>query len=370
MSLWWLLLPLGVALGTSVLNRATWPRGRPGARLPGPVSVLVPARDEERALPACLDALGRSRHPIHERLVYDDRSTDGTPALLAARPEVRVLSGVPLPPGWIGKPHACHHLGQAASGAFLLFLDADVTLTPEGLERLASLFEDFEADLVTAVPRQRTGTFAEALVLPLLHLTYTSWLPLALIHRSPDPRFLAANGQVLALTRRAWEVLGGFEGVRGEVVDDMALARRAKERGLRVVFADGHHLASCRMYGSAAEVREGFAKNLYEGLGERPGALLGVLGLYLGAFVLPYGLLGAGLFGWQAALLPGAVGVGGNLALRGLLALRHGHRPLSVVLHPVAVLLLAGIALDSSRRRDRAWKGRRYPLRRERVRGP
>ena len=300
----------GLALGMTLINLRTWPRGRPGARLRDPreeadeaeggerLSVLVPARDEEGSIEACVRAIARSGHPVDEIVVFDDGSTDQTPEILTRLSDqieqLRVLEGGQgLPPGWVGKPHACHRLAEAATGDVLLFVDADTMLTREGVGRIVSLLQDLEADAVTAVPHQMTGSWAERLILPLLHLTYTSWFPLALTWLSQDVRFLAANGQVLAMRRRAHDDVGGFASVRGEVVDDMAMCRRLKAAGWRVVFADGDQIATCRMYGSARQVWAGFSKNLYEGIGAHPLALAGVIGLYGAAFILPYVALAA-----------------------------------------------------------------------------
>lgn len=366
--IWLLLSPAFVALAIGLLNAHTWPRGRPRARWPGRVSVLIPARNEVANIARCVHAAAWS-YP-HEILVYDDGSTDGTAGVLAGLdiPALRVLHGTPLPEGWVGKAHACQRLGQAATGDLLLFVDADVTL--EHLDMLLSLFDG--ADVVTAVPRQVTGSPFEHLVLPLLHLTYVSWLPLALIPRTRDPRVLAANGQVLAVRRSVWDAMGGFSDVRAAVVDDMAFCRRAKDLGATVVFADGHEIASCRMYDGAAEVWRGFSKNLFEGLGARTWRLAAVVALYLAAFVAPYAVLAIGVVAMPAWVLPGAAAVIANLVLRTVLAARHGHRWWSVLLHPVAVLALVGIAVNSWRwtRAGRiAWRGRVYGTLAEREAG-
>jgi len=359
----------GLATVLTVLNLLTWPRGRDRARLSGRVSVLVPARNEEASIGACVDALLAQEHPLHQVLVLDDGSTDRTPQILAERaardPRLRVLTGTGLPEGWVGKPHACHVLGRHATGDLLLYVDADVELDPRAVGRIVHLLQSRQAQVLTAVPGQVTGSFVEHLVLPLLHLTYTAWLPLGLVHLTQDPRFLAANGQILAVRRQAYQAIGGFEAVKNEVVDDMAFCARAKRTGQRVVFADGSTLARCRMYTSASEVWRGFSKNLYEGLGESPLRLLGVVGVYFGAFVAPFLLLLAAPL-LPVLLVPALVGVGLNVLLRLLLAVRFGHHPLGVVLHPVAVLILLGIAFNSwrwARRGSIEWAGRTYAAR-------
>ncbi len=358
----------GLACGLTALNALTWPRGEAAGRVAERVSVLIPARDEQATIEACVRHVMASTHPLHEVIVYDDGSTDATPALLTKLaeefPKLRVAQGDGLPAGWVGKPHACHRLAKLATGDVLIFLDADTRLSPTGLARAASLLTRLRADVVTAVPRQQVGSVAERLILPLLHVTYTSWFPLALTYLSRDVRFLAANGQFLAVRRAAYERAGGFEAVRREVVDDMALCRALKSSGARVVFADGHHIATCRMYQDGRQVWEGFSKNIYAGLGAKPLALVFVIALYTMTFIAPYVWLGLGLSGVAPELVRwGALGVGLNLALRLILMARQRHGALSVLLHPVATLGLLAIAVNSWRWHRRGairWRGRTY----------
>jgi glycosyltransferase involved in cell wall biosynthesis len=366
--------PALIALLLTVVNLLTWPRGRPG-RAARRISVLIPARNEEDDIEHAVRCALAALPEDGEVVVADDHSSDQTPQILAAlcaeNPRLRVIQPPTLPQGWVGKPHACHRLSQAAKGDLLVFVDADVRLAPDGLARISSLKREYRADVVTAYPREITGTFAEHHLMPLLALTYTSWLPLALVWASPNPRMLAANGQVLAVSRSAYTAIGGFAAVRHSVVDDMAFCRLAKTTGRRVLFADGQDLARCRMYSSGGALWNGFTKNLYEGLGERPAVLGLVLGLYAWAFIAPW--IGAvlGLVGVQALLVPSLVGVAANVAQRALLATSRGHRWSGLLTHPLAVATLMVLAIDSARRTTRGgvnWAGRTYP--RRAARGP
>ena len=380
-----LALPALVPLGLVAFNAAFWTRGRAlpaaAAAATGGISVLIPARDEVANIERCVRSVDAAHGPIIEILVYDDGSTDGTAEVLArlqaAVPRLRVVSGADLPAGWVGKPHALHRLSALAAGELLLNIDADVTLHEDGVLRMLSLLGSpdqvpggLDAAVVTAVPRQLTGSFAERLMMPLLHLSYVAWLPMPLIHRVRDPRVLAANGQLLLIRRSALTAVGGWAAVRTALVDDMALCRAVKRSGRRVVFADGDQMADCRMYPDAGSLWRGFAKNFYEGIGGNPVALIVVMALHLMLFVAPFVALPvAVVVGNRGLAAAAAVGVAANLCLRLIMALRYHHSPMSVLLHPVAVVAMMGVLLNSfrwSRRGDIRWRGRSYPARAQR----
>ncbi|MEI7715528.1 MAG: glycosyltransferase family 2 protein [Mycobacterium sp.] len=380
-----LVIPALLPFSLVLFNALFWTRGRAlhaAARAaPGGVSVLIPARDEAANIERTVRAADALRGPVTEILVYDDCSTDGTSDVLARLqaelPRLRVVRGDGLPAGWVGKPYALHRLSALARGDLLLNIDADVTLRDDGLLRMLSLLGSPEevpgglsAALVTAVPRQRTGSFVEKMMMPLLHLSYVAWLPMPLIYRTRDPRVLAANGQLLLVRRSVLEAVGGWARVHAELVDDMALCRAVKASGQRVVFADGDQMADCRMYGDAASLWRGFSKNFYEGVGGHPLALIVVLALHLLLFVTPYiALLLAALLGAGGLAAAAAAGVVVNLSLRLIMALRYRHSLLSVLLHPIAVLLMMGVLINSfrwSRRGEIRWRGRSYAARSQR----
>ncbi len=369
---WLCTIPALVTLGIHLFNLLFWPRGKPSARFSGTISVLVPARDEEATIEACIRAIFASKHPIGEVIVCDDHSTDATPDILdRLRDEfekLRVINGRPLPEGQVGKPHACAQLAEAARGNLLFYVDADTRLQPEAMSRVASLLQTKEADLVTAVPRQETGSMMEHLIHPLLHMIYTNWLPMPLVWLSADPRILAANGQILAVRKGAYQAIGGFEAVKHEIVDDMAFCRLAKRQGRREVFADGFHMARCRMYKHGGEVWDGFSKNLYEGIGGKPLALAALLLIFNMTYILPWLLLPLSAL-IEGLLIPAAVAVAANLVMRITLALHHRQNPLGILLHPVGVGILLAIAVNSftwTRQGRLQWRGRVYAAKAQR----
>ncbi len=345
---------------TASVTRSTDPGG--GGRA---VSVLVPARDEAHRVAPCVRALLAQRGVEYEILVLDDGSTDGTAdvvrAAAAGGPRLRLLEGAALPDGWLGKPHACAQLAAAARGDVLVFVDADVVVAPDGVAATVALLGD-GLDLVSPYPRQAADGAAERLVQPLLQWSWLTFLPLRLAERLPAPSLTAANGQLLACGAAAYRAAGGHAAVRTEVIEDVALARAFKRAGFRVAMADGTAVATCRMYGGWAELRDGYAKSLWAAFGSPAGAVAAVA-LLAWLYVLPPAAAAVAFArGRPRAAAIGLAGYVAGVAGRAACARRTGGRPLDALAHPVSICALAWLTALSWHRRltgTAAWRGRR-----------
>ncbi|MCZ3385594.1 MAG: glycosyltransferase [Actinomycetia bacterium] len=326
------------------------------------VSVLVPARDEASAIGHCLTSLRAQVDVLDlEILVLDDRSSDGTADVVAHHlgdHRVRVIAGVGEPPaGWLGKTWACHRLSERATGRVLVFVDADVTLAPDALRRILALLESGVVDAVSPYPRQLAGTWPERIIQPLLQWSWSTLLPLGLAEHSPHTSLVAANGQLLAITRDAYDSIGGHAAVRGEVLDDVALFKQLKRAGRRGALADGTDVATCRMYEGWRDLRDGYCKSLWSATGSPAGATALVALLTLTYLVPPV----AALFGSRV----GAVGYAGAVSGRALVAHRVSGRvwPDSL-LHPASILAFGYLTARSWTGRSRGtltWKSRPLP---------
>jgi len=331
------------------------------------VSVLLPLRDEAHRVEPCLRSLLAQRGLADaELLVLDDGSTDGTADVVrrvaGADSRVRLLTGEPLPPGWLGKPHACAQLAAAATGGLLVFLDADVVLAPQAVAAAAALLRSERVELVSPYPRQLADGPGPRLVQPLLLWSWLSFLPLRASWRSVRRSLAAANGQFLVVDAAAYRRAGGHGAVRGAVLEDVELVRAVKVAGGSGGMADGTALATCRMYGDWGELRDGYAKSLWAAAGSPAGAaaLIGLLGLL---YVLPPVLAVAALARAKprAAVVPLA-GYAAGVAGRVLTARRTGGRfwP-DALAHPASVAALGWLTLLSWRGRRSgtlSWKGR------------
>ncbi|MGH8776016.1 MAG: glycosyltransferase family 2 protein [Jiangellaceae bacterium] len=350
-----------VALKCAVLalNTATFPTltatraARPTGRLGTRVSLLVPARDEERNLRRTLPGL--LAQPADEILVLDDRSRDATARVVAelagTDARVRVLSGAPLPPGWVGKTWACHQLAAAATGDVLVFCDADVTLAPGALRSLLAEAEHQQADVFSVFPRQATETLAERLIVPLIDDVLLCFLPHGLLRR-PIPAAATANGQLLAFHRAAYDKLDGNRGVRAAIVEDVRLARQARRLGLRLGLALGGDMVCARMYEGYRSTVAGFGKSLLAAHGGSGPVLAGGAGWHLLAYTAPWFRLGRDPV-WTAAAV---LGVLERILLNAKTGRRAWWEAALVPATPVAALPLYARALLL----PPIWKGRTY----------
>lgn len=314
------------------------------------VSVLIPARNEANAIGATVAALLRQGPLLHEVLVLDDNSTDGTGARAQCAAgddrRLQVLSGMPLPDGWAGKNWACQQLSEAATGDILLFTDADVRWEPRALAAVIHLLTTLDADLLTVWPTQTTVTWSERLIVPLMGLAVMAYLPVRLVHNTPYATAAAANGQCLAFRRDAYARVGGHAVVAGNVLEDVLLAKESKRAGLKLRMADGNGLIRCRMYQGWPAVRDGYAKNILAGHGDSMLVLLLSSLFHLAVFVLPWLwlLLGRGSVGWPWwPLMLSLMGVG----VRGLTARATHQRVGDAIWMPVSALLMTRIALHA-----------------------
>jgi len=349
------------------LGSARHRKGRGASEAPF-ISVLVPARNEERNIAACVQSLLAQDYPSFELLVLDDGSSDRTAEVargLAPAARLRVLGGAPLPSGWLGKNWACHQLAQAASGRLLLFVDADTRHHPRTLSDAVAALQGEHVDVLTVLSRQEARTWAERVVVPLVPWSQHTFFPLALLRRLHCPACATAVGQFMLFRREAYEALGGYERVRGSTVDDWDLARAIVAEGFHWTLCDGTSRVTTRMYRSFGETVNGFSKNLYARFGYNlPGFAFVWTWLLWLAWQPPVLLVLYALkVSWvPATAVPYAAAATGLMATTWLLSDLRFRVPLGhVVFYPLTVLAAFLIAIRSVVWRafgGGTWKGR------------
>lgn len=376
MSLFWfrhqvsLLYFVGVLLLIAVSNLWAWRKlgsyPKP-LRLPR-VSILLPVREEENNVTACVTSLLAQDYPDWQLIVLDDDSHDATPEALAAlareNPALQVLKGKRLPEGWLGKNWACQQLAAASDGELLLFVDADTRLEPEALRESVAALEAERADLVSVFPRQEVLSWGERLVVPILQWSTLSFVPLALAYRWPVSALVTASGQFMLFRRQAYEAIGGHAAVRDQVVEDVALARRITRHGLRWRLLDGSRYVHCRMYRGFRQVYEGLSKNLFP-LFDYNAPFFTFVWLYLlTVFWEPFVVLALWRWGVTVTLTNVRLAlalIALSLPLWAITYWRFGFPLYLVPLYPLTICLSCGIAMRSmfvTLRGRATWKGR------------
>jgi len=333
------------------------------------VSVLVPARNEEQNIEACLRSLlGSEYHPI-EIIVLDDHSEDRTYEIVrricTGNPNLRVIRGEELPPRWNGKNWACHQLAQAAKGEWFLFTDADTRHNPGSISTALATALENRSDFVTALPGLINKTWAEKIILPVIHFAFAVLMPYLLADYSGKSRAAVGIGPFMFIRRKHYFACGGFESVKADILDDMALARRVKQCGGGISVIDGSSLVNVRFYTGFRQIWKGFSKNTFQAIGGSPYVLLFLsLACYF-LFVYPYIRLAEALAYGQSILYPllqvtVLCFIKISLSRRFKTSLAYG------LLHPLTILLVLVIIFNSCRisvfQRKIEWKERLYPV--------
>lgn len=348
--------------GTSDIVPAPW------------VSIILPARDEEQNIEACLRSLLAQDYDNFDVIVVDDGSTDATPQILAELaetfPRLRVVRIDDLPSGWAGKPHALHtgtRVARASPGDWLLFTDADTRHAEAALRSAVLRALQEGVDLFTIGTAQELPDFWNRVLMPIAYMGISAQYPPAWVNWPQCPVAIA-NGQFLLIRREMYERVGGYDTdeLRGTVVDDLALARVVKRSGGKLRLVDGRRLVSVQMYRSLREHIDGWGKNAT--LGSRGGVWLFPLFLVgLPAVTIwPFVSLALGLLSRKRELVAaGAIPVTTALAYRAYVDRQLGIPGRYGWTHPLGGAIFTFIILRSFWRRLRGatvpWRGRSYP---------
>jgi len=331
---------------------------------PAAISAIVPARNEEPTIAACIESLA-CQPEIAEILVVNDQSTDKTVeivrGLMPGNPRLRLLETNGVPPGWVGKNNAVALGAHEAAHRWLLFTDADAVHQPGSAASALQTAEKTGAALVSYSPEQITETWYEKALIPFIYCRLAKKFSYAAVNDPSSPA-AAANGQFLMIRRDAYDAIGGHASVASEILEDVALSRRVKAACFRLAFNSGKGIVRVRMYRSFASMWEGWTKNLYPLMGgtrlasfrELESAfpwipflviLLGIkfpLAMFLGVWLLIFRQINYGS------------------------ELTRNQFPFSLIFYYVpAVFLYAAVLWSSFRHHARGkvfWKGREYPV--------
>ena len=335
------------------------------------VSILVPARNEERIISRCINSLIAQDYENFEIIVLDDNSTDRTEEILnefaKSDARIRILRGKPLPNGWVGKNFACHQLYKAAKGEYLFFVDADTWHHKNTLFKSVAAVLESKADFITLLPTEIVESLSERMIVPFIHFVVMCFFPLKLISGSKNPLFSFSVGQYMFFKRSAYDAIGGHAAIPGEIVEDIQMGKRIKRFGFRQLLLDGKGMVYCRMYNSLKEVWRGFSKSLFAAFKFKLPPLIFVIitvdALFLTPFLFLISLLVKGTFVSPNLFLLAAQ-VLLIFIIRALMSHRFRYSYLDVFMHPVSIFHINMIAFYSIFRHMKGigviWKDRRY----------
>lgn len=335
------------------------------------VSVLIPARNEELNISQIVNSLLVQDYPSYEVIVLNDSSEDKTGEILSeiqsAHPELKILNGKPLEKGWTGKCFACKQLFEASKGEYILFTDADTLHNKNSLRDSVTMAVNRNADMLTLFPKMTMIGFAEKLIMPMLWFTVMLLLPFYFVDKKGYIKFSIGIGPFMMFKRKAYEEIGGHTSVKNAIVEDVWLARKIKEHGLRLIVEDGQDLLSVRMYRNFVEIWNGFSKNIFAGFGFSSLALFSANFIYFLLFVLPFMLFFIQLsckLNLDLLLVLLTLQVLILYLCRAMISARFKLGFISTVLHPLGALSVPVIAINSWRwitgGKGARWKGRTY----------
>ncbi|MGA7860195.1 MAG: glycosyltransferase [Terracidiphilus sp.] len=231
------------------------------------LTVIVPARNEEDCLGACLESLTAQSDEVFklgrdwELIVVDDHSTDRTAEIARGFDGVTLMHAEKLEKGWTGKANAIWTAARKARGRWLLFTDADTLHEPGNLHRAMHEAVRHKVGMLSYSPRQIVSGLAQRTLMPLVFCELALAYPPAKVS-DPNERIAAANGQFLLVEREAYRRLGGHKAVADKVLEDVELAFLAKRRKVGLRFRYAEDAVATRMYRSTATMIEGWTKNL------------------------------------------------------------------------------------------------------------
>ena len=347
----------------------------------GSVSIIIPAHNEERVIEASVQALRQQRWPDLEIIYVLDRCTDRTEALLrshaAADERIRIVINDHCPEGWAGKCHAAWIGARHATGRWLLFSDADTTFAPDLVRASVSIASARGWGLLSLLSTLTCEHLFERIAQPVATIVLMRLFPMYRMFADKRARPFA-NGQFMLFERQWYERIGGHEGVKDDLLEDLAFARSLHSAGGKqgVLLADG--MLRCSMYDSWSAFAAGWSRIFIEACRRKPRRLRKIGGrLMLGGAGLPIVHVGTLLTAWLAgwldspwglALIPAVVisALTFQLVPLGMMYALSGTPVKAVLGYPVGCWLVGRIILrganDLVSGRPVAWGGKEYVL--------
>jgi chlorobactene glucosyltransferase len=335
------------------------------------VSILIPARNEEKNISRCLKMILKQDYPNFEVIVLDDNSCDRTYEIVEEFSKkdqrVKIFKGTQLKKGWMGKNYACHQLSGYANGRYLIFTDADTLHVGNSISHSMNSLMLHKLDALSVYPRQIMVTIHERMSVSFINFAIVLFMPLLLVKKAKGPLFATAIGQFFLFERETYFKMGGHEVVKGEILEDIHISKAVKKAGYKFMVFDGKKDIYCRMYRNLKEVIVGFNRFIFAAFDFNSAMITICFFFLLGLFLMPFIYLPLGffVFGWNGLpinLLIYQIIV--ILIIRTTLAIRFRSKIFDILLHPLMMVYIFALAfssiLHSKTGMGILWKGRTY----------
>lgn len=322
------------------------------------VSILVPVRNEADNILTLLESITQQDYPNYEVIILDDDSTDDTYTIclgfVAQYPKFKILKGKKLPAGWLGKNYACHQLAAAATGDYLLFLDADEQVRLGLINSAVHRMKVNRLGLLSLFTNQTMLSFGEQVIVPLMHYILLNLLPLRLVFLTKNKSVAAASGQFMLFDAESYRENLWHQQVKENVVEDVEIMRLVKASGFNGESLLANGMINCRMYRSYHDAVNGFSKNFLAAFNYSiPGFVIYMLLLIAGP-VMVLAFANFALKGLMVSLI---------ILTRIMISFSAGQNALrNVLLHPLQMLGMLHVAVLSIKKhltKTTVWKGRK-----------
>ena len=264
---WFILIFTGMQFMVAVANLIFRPRlNRYAENEETFLSILIPARNEEKNISVLLNDLQKQSFQHIEIIVFDDDSYDNTASVvkkyLKHNAHVKLMQSKELPNGWLGKNFACHSLSKAATGDYFLFLDADVRIMGNLIGKVLAYARHQKLGLLSIFPTQVMNSIGERFTVPVMNYILLTLLPLFLVRWSRFISLSAANGQFMLFKASVYKRIEPHLMMKDRVVEDIAISRYLKKQKIHIACLSGYKDITCRMYPGFFEAIHGFSKNV------------------------------------------------------------------------------------------------------------
>ncbi len=318
------------------------------------LSILIPARNEEKNIKNCIDSIINTNKNFNEIIIYDDHSTDSTrkeiEKLIKINNKIKIAQTKELEKGWTGKSFACYELAKQSSSEWIIYIDADTTVL-EDLSQLIDYAKENRLSMVSAWPKIEMKSFSEKIFMPLLNFIVFTTCPMFIAKKRKSDNLGLAHGACILFRKETYKKLGGHKLVRNDLFEDTRLARIFRLKGENTYCVNGSKIISVKMYDSFSSIWNGFKKNYYPSFSKDISFFLFQFIFIISYFVAPLVYFSSIFLNSNKELAIFLLCF--NFVPIIIINLKFKYNLLSIFTHPFGILAMFFLGIDS-------WKNMKY----------